>query len=167
MSVFVPLICVHMRVDLCIWASTCSRARSAFVRAYTGMNISGLCPCFIESLYLHGSVNVYLCAACVQNRYESVLQFHKWTLDLLGTRWRQANLHCLPEPLYSDWDGSSCLLALQCSSETRKMTSQKDSLSCVLCLTPSSRVASSGSISCLFLGRGAWTLTLLPANHLL
>ncbi len=166
-TMFVPQICVHMHVHFCVCVSTCVYAHLSFLHAFARMSISMLCPHLSAHLHLHGSVTVYLCSACVQNRYESVLRFRKWTLDLLGTRWRQANLHCLPEPLYNDWDGRSCLLTLQCCFETRKMTSQKDNLSCVAWPIPSSRVTLSGSISCLFLGRRAWTLTLLSTNHLL
>lgn len=42
----------------------------------------------------------------------------RWTLDLLGTRWRQAS--CLPEPSHNDWDEISCLCAPMCNVEVSK-----------------------------------------------
>lgn len=53
-------------------------------------------------LLLHRAVFVYLCVVCVQNRSESALCFHKWTLDPLGTRWRPANpTHIVYPSLYT------------------------------------------------------------------
>lgn len=56
-------------------------------------------------------------AWCAVNAWktDSIL---KWTLDLLGTRWRQAS--CLPEPSYNDWDDISCLRTPLCSAEVSK-----------------------------------------------
>lgn len=66
----------------------------SFLLVYIGGNLSVLLLSMLECTPLLAPECdqwVYL-RVCVQNRYESVLRFHKWTLDLSGTRWRQANL---------------------------------------------------------------------------
>lgn len=66
----------------------------SFLLVYIGGNLSVLLLSTLECTPLLAPECdqwAYLCV-CVQNRYESVLWFHKWTLDLSGTCWRQANL---------------------------------------------------------------------------
>lgn len=97
-------------------------------------------------------MEVWLCTWCVVRacKTDSV---HKWTLDLLGTRWRPANLAYIVYWAFMQQLGQQNVFA-HCSMQLlpTKMTSQKDNLFCVLWPTPSSRVTSSGSISCLFPG---------------
>lgn len=143
------LVCISNAFYVCV--STCHGARTVcpFLHAYMDVN---LLLCLNAWMHTCACMGVWLCT-CV--RAKQIREwFYKWTLDLLGTHTQeggQFSLRCLPEPLNNDWDGRSCLLALQRRFETRKMTSQKN-VSCALWPTPSSRVALSGSISCLFLG---------------
>lgn len=83
---------------------------------------------------LHWSVIMYLCGACKQNRYESVLWFHKWTLDPLRTRWRKPNLASMVYlSLYTMTGVANCVYSLcLCSFDTKTITSQKDNLSSIL-----------------------------------
>lgn len=117
------------------------------------------CVAFLRSNahnYLHQSVTSERTCVCVQNRYESVRRFHKWTSDLPGTRWRQANLaHIVYLSLrHNDWDGRVVFTRSSCAAP--KPGSRR--LGETICLAhagpnPSSRVTSSGRISCLVLGK--------------
>lgn len=117
------------------------------LHAFMYMNISLFLVPMLEYILLIALECDFTWCAVHACKTDSVL---KWTLDLLVTRWRQAS--CLPEPSYNDWDNRSCLLTPMCSFETRKKRSQTDNFFCVLWRTSGSRIASSGSISCLLFG---------------
>lgn len=152
----------HMHVCFCVCVSTCLVAHLFFLHAYLGTNISTLLASMLEC------PPVLLwecdCAWCVVRacKTDSV---HKWTLDLLGTRWRQANLAYIVYRAFMQRLGWQNVFA-HCFVQplTMKVTSQKDNLSRVL--WPFKFKSYFNWKYFLFVSwRRAWTLTLLPANH--
>lgn len=72
------------------------------------------------------------CVVCVRAE-QSVPQFHKWTLEPLGTRRRRTNLAQIVYLHLDTMTGmANHVYSLACSLETRKMTSWIGNLSCVL-----------------------------------
>lgn len=121
--------------NLCAYACPflCLHAHLSFLHAHMGMNISMFCSRLDAHLYLHGSVTVYLFGACVQNRYESVLRFHKWTLDLLGTRWRPANLAFIVYPSLYTTTGMAEHVYSHFSAASRPGKSHLKKTICLVC----------------------------------
>ena len=145
---------VHTNVHLCVYVCLRAMSHACPLCMHTWAWIcqcSWFFSCVNAHLFFYGSVTVYpVCSACVQKTDTSVLWCHKWTLDLLDTCWRPANLAYIVYPsLYTMTGMADSVYSLLCAAS--RLTSQRDNLSCVLWPTPSSGVASSGSISCLFL----------------
>lgn len=161
-------ICVHikcMSISVCVYVSWCRFVLFACIYGYESLSVAR--PWLNAHLNLHGSVPVWCVCAC-----KTDTGVFCGFISELWTSWvhvgvGKCSVHCLPKPLYNDWDGRSCLLSLLCSFETRKMTSQKRQF--VLCTLTDSKFKSHFKWKYfLFVSRRrAWTLTLLSANHLL
>lgn len=119
-----------MSISVCVYVSWRRFVLFACVHGYESLSV--VRPCLNAHLHLCGSVPVYLCGACACKTDTRVFCGF---ISELWTSWVHAgggkfSVHCLSKPLYNDWDSRSCLLSLLCSFETRKITSQKDNLSC-------------------------------------
>lgn len=142
---------VHFGTFLCVYVSQFTFVPFACIHGYESATVFNVHAWVLTCTCMGERRCTWVVRACkADTRVFRGLNFGPLGYTLEGG---QFSSHCLPGPLYNDWDGRSCLLALLCNFETREMTSKKnDNLSCVLWVTPSSRVTPSGSISCLFLG---------------
>lgn len=106
-------ICTCTCLFKCMFYLFVCAAHLSFWLAYICMNVSVFLAFMPERLLLIArecDCTWRVVRAC---KTDSVLL---WTLDLLGTRWRQAS--CLPEPFYNGWENRSCLLTHLWSFET-------------------------------------------------